>query len=438
MAFSEEQIAALAPDASALKSGRDLAQPGKWQLRGRSDKALWGHCQGSGSLPYQTQIDLQNIAFKCNCPSRKFPCKHGLGLLLLYVRQPNSFTADAEPDWVNDWLKKRTGKTEKEAAQKDKPVDAEARAKRIDARNKKVIDGADDLHFWIKDLVRTGLVSVPEKAFSFWREPAKRMVDAQAPGLAGMVKNLGAVNYYADGWQYDLLNRLVKIYTVCEGFKNLETMPAGFDDEIKTAVGFNQLKEELLAQTGVTDHWIVINRSSEKDEQITVNRYWLHGINTGKYAMVLQFIVAGQLGDELNLVAGACIKAELVFYKGVNNYRALIKQQSGTTALSQSQGYGSLLAAQQHFSNCICANPLVEKVPVLIDKVRLIKTDRPWLADETGCFLPLLCSEEVTLRMLAITGGGQFSVHTLISEKGAWPLALWIANKFYSINSNAA
>ncbi|HEX3006901.1 MAG TPA: SWIM zinc finger family protein, partial [Bacteroidales bacterium] len=72
MALKEDQIIALALDASSAKSGKELAVASKWVLRGASEKALWGHCQGSGKLPYQTQVDLLNIAFKCSCPSRKF------------------------------------------------------------------------------------------------------------------------------------------------------------------------------------------------------------------------------------------------------------------------------------------------------------------------------------------------------------------------------
>ena len=43
---------------------------------------LWGLCAGSGKNPYQTIVDLSGPAYKCSCPSRKFPCKHALGLLL--------------------------------------------------------------------------------------------------------------------------------------------------------------------------------------------------------------------------------------------------------------------------------------------------------------------------------------------------------------------
>ena len=64
IAYTAEQILELAPDSSAAKAGRDLASTSKWKNLGQSDQAIWGECQGSGSKPYQTQIDVNNIAFK--------------------------------------------------------------------------------------------------------------------------------------------------------------------------------------------------------------------------------------------------------------------------------------------------------------------------------------------------------------------------------------
>ena len=73
--LTEEQITQLAPDAASVKAGKGLANRTKWVLLEHSDRAIWGHCQGSGKTPYQTVVDTKNIAFKCSCPSRKFPCK---------------------------------------------------------------------------------------------------------------------------------------------------------------------------------------------------------------------------------------------------------------------------------------------------------------------------------------------------------------------------
>lgn len=80
--WTPDTILALAPDAKSAKSGRDLATLRKWVTLGCHEQAVWGECQGSAESPYQTQIDLAEPAFHCSCPSRKFPCKHALGLFL--------------------------------------------------------------------------------------------------------------------------------------------------------------------------------------------------------------------------------------------------------------------------------------------------------------------------------------------------------------------
>src|ERR1700733_4537643 len=138
MKLTEDQIFALAPDEASKKAGRDLAVPTKWVSKGINELALWGECQGSGNKPYQTQVDLSAIAFKCSCPSRKFPCKHGLGLLLLHARQPGIFAVAESPAWVSDWISKRSEKEEKKTEKVEKPVDENAQAKRQQAREQKV------------------------------------------------------------------------------------------------------------------------------------------------------------------------------------------------------------------------------------------------------------------------------------------------------------
>ena len=95
--WSPERVAALAPDSASAAAGQSLANVRKWSALGRSDRAIWGLCQGSGKQPYQARVDLAEPAFKCSCPSRKFPCKHGLGLLLLFAKKADAFSRGDEP-----------------------------------------------------------------------------------------------------------------------------------------------------------------------------------------------------------------------------------------------------------------------------------------------------------------------------------------------------
>ncbi|MER6333258.1 SWIM zinc finger family protein, partial [Streptomyces sp. NPDC001034] len=111
--WTADQVLALAPDAASRKAGCRLGTAGPWSESGSGKESVWGLCKGSGSRPYQTVIDLTGPAYKCSCPSRKFPCKHALGLLLLWAADGGSVPVRAEPPkWAEQWLTGRRDRAE--------------------------------------------------------------------------------------------------------------------------------------------------------------------------------------------------------------------------------------------------------------------------------------------------------------------------------------
>ena len=128
--WSSERVAALAPDSASASAGQALANERKWAVLGRSDRAIWGLCQGSGKQPYQARVDLSEPAFKCSCPSRKFPCKHGLGLLLLFAKKVDAFAPGDEPGWVADWIADRVARATKKTEQAETSAEKTARQAR--------------------------------------------------------------------------------------------------------------------------------------------------------------------------------------------------------------------------------------------------------------------------------------------------------------------
>ena len=84
--WSTEQVTALAPDKQVASAGLKLASPATWSDAGVHEALVWGSAAGSGKRPYRVCVDLSGPAFKCSCPSRKFPCKHAVGLLHLWSR----------------------------------------------------------------------------------------------------------------------------------------------------------------------------------------------------------------------------------------------------------------------------------------------------------------------------------------------------------------
>ncbi|MFD1500863.1 SWIM zinc finger family protein, partial [Streptosporangium lutulentum] len=104
--WNRDQVLALAPDASSQKAAQGVSSPGKWSGIGSAADSVWGECKGSGSKPYRACVDLSELAYRCSCPSRKFPCKHALGLLLLWSADGVP-AAGAPADWVAEWLDQR-------------------------------------------------------------------------------------------------------------------------------------------------------------------------------------------------------------------------------------------------------------------------------------------------------------------------------------------
>jgi hypothetical protein len=110
--WSADSVLDLAPDDSSRRAAKGLGRPGPWSGTGAAGQLVWGRCAGSGQHPYQTIVDMSGPAYKCSCPSRKFPCKHALGLLLLWA---GGAVPDerAPADYATAWLAARDEKAAK-------------------------------------------------------------------------------------------------------------------------------------------------------------------------------------------------------------------------------------------------------------------------------------------------------------------------------------
>lgn len=113
--ITANQVISMAPDASSTSAGKKLANTKHWQQIGQNSEALWGECQGSAL--YQVRIALPTLTIQCSCPSRKQPCKHGLGLLLLAANTPEAVPVSEPPEWITAWLTKRAAASKRKDTQ---------------------------------------------------------------------------------------------------------------------------------------------------------------------------------------------------------------------------------------------------------------------------------------------------------------------------------
>ena len=442
MNWTSEQILALAPDAASAKAGQGLATARKWQKLGADEQTAWGLCQGSGKDPYQTQIDLTEPAFRCSCPSRKFPCKHGLGLFLLLATQPAAFKDTKPPAWVLEWnasrAKRAQQRVEKQvrAESGEKTVDAAAQAKRAASRDAKVKTGLQELETWLRDIVRGGLAAVQSQPPKFWERTAARLVDAQAPGAARLVREMAGVPASGEGWEGRLLERLSRLYLLIEGFKRGAELPEAAQADIRALIGWTQNQEELLQMDGMRDRWLVLGQRVEEEDRLRAQRIWLWGERSGRAALILHFAHAQQPLDA-SFVTGAVIEAELVFFPGAYPLRAIVKERGGGASRPPERisGYPKIADAHEAFAGAIAANPWLEKFPMRLLNVTPLRhnhvnSEMWFVRDAEGRALKLAPRFEFGWTMLALSGGREIDIFGEWDGDHLWPLSAFADNRF--------
>jgi SWIM zinc finger len=444
MSWSAEQVLALAPDPGSSKAGKDLATLRKWVTLGRDERSAWGECQGSGAKPYQTRIDLGEPAFSCTCPSRKFPCKHSLGLFLLLVQQPAGFKDGTPPAWVADWLASREAKAEKKAKKAEEPpaeLDpeqarklAERQARSALERKAKVDAGLADLDRWLGDLARRGLAAARGEGYDFWERPAARMVDAQAPGVARLLRELAGIPASGDGWQERLLERLARLHLLVEGYGRLDALPPEAAADLRAAVGWTVPQEEVLAGEGVRDRWVVLGQKVEEEDRIRAQRRWLLGESTGRFALALHFAHASQALDA-SLVPGTVIDADVAFFPGAVPLRALVKHRHGTASvMGEMQGHETATEATAAYASSLSRNPWLERFPIALRAVVPARRGDGWeVRDPEGAGLRLSPRSERPWVLAALSGGRPIGLFGEWDGETLTPMGAWTVGRFFPV-----
>ncbi len=429
------QIIALAPDAASVKAADKLTTPGKWPLLAFHDRAIWGHCKGSGSTPYQTRIDRQGSGFKCSCPSRKFPCKHGVALYLLFAEEHAAFSEQAEaPDWVSEWLEGRDSRAEKKAtrAASDKPVDEKAQAKRRENREQKVKAGVEELSLWLADIARTGFAELPGKPYRYWMDLAARMVDAQAPGLAGRMRSLGNLVARGDDPMPQLAAELAGLHLLLKAYGRIDELAPQMQAELRAQVGIPVPEALVLKEPAVVDDWQVLERCQVEEENLVRQESWLLGRKEQRFAKVLQFAHPTQVhGLALNWGPGDVLSGAMHFYPGMNGLRVLPGEFEVRAAGAQAAP--TLADPLTAYAEQSAANPWLGTQPMIISQLTPVSADgRQWLADGTRV-LPCSSSRANWWRLLALSAGSPLAVFGEWDGRQLRLLGAWLAESYHSL-----
>ncbi|MFJ8106915.1 SWIM zinc finger family protein [Streptomyces sp. NPDC096132] len=435
--WTAEQVLALAPDAVSRKAGSKLGTAGPWSGTGSSrEGTVWGLCRGGGGTSYRTVVDTTNTpgasgpAYDCTCPSRKFPCKHALGLLLLWTAGETAVPAGRAPDWAAKWIAGRRGDSRENgqvsaAGSGTVSADPEAARRRAERRAERITVGATELEQRLADLLRSGLAAAEQAGYGLWEETAARMVDAQAPGLAARVRELGAIPGSGPDWPVRLLEECALLHLLDQGWLHRERLPQPLAATVRTRVGLTAPP----AGPPVRDHWLVLAQYDTPDPKLTTRRIWLHGTASGRTSLVLSYGAAGRAPD-LALPVGLALDAVLSAYPGAGQRRAALGEQFAPPAPTTARPPGmTTTEAAARYGEALRDDPWLESVPVTLDDVIPTPDGTSWqLADADGdTALPLTptAARPGLWRLVALSGGTPVKVFGECGHRGFTPLTAW-------------
>ena len=91
----------LAPDSATADRAKKLTTTKYWRTLAGNSSVIWGECKSNGLTFYKVAFQKKTQTFKCNCASRKYPCKHAVALSILLTDQADVFTITEElPEWA--------------------------------------------------------------------------------------------------------------------------------------------------------------------------------------------------------------------------------------------------------------------------------------------------------------------------------------------------
>jgi hypothetical protein len=438
----------LATDQASLKAAAGLAKPAKWSDLGASrDGALvWGECAGSGANPYRVMADLRDLGNKCTCPSRKFPCKHVLGLLWLKAEAIAPFPPADTPAWVSDWLgRRRTSSGAKaadsaatpaakdlgaarlagQAPQAGSDPQASARheaaaAKRAEDTGRKILDALDALEQWMGDQLRQGLAAFADDATARCRRIAARLVDGKAAALAGRVDEMPSrlLALPAGERQQGAVVELGKLVLLGRAFR-----AAPHDPDIRRAVAVAETREAVLDHPGalrLTSLWEVLAEQvqTRRDGLVSQTTWLLHlGPEAPRFAMLLDFFPASAGRRQTGFAPGEQFAGELVFYPASHPLRALLLQRE---PLAQTVAWPDPHAPlAQALAAPLLHEPWALDIPVLLPAGRLALDGAGqswWRASGDALALPLaqnaagLIGGTELLRTAALWAGNRLQI----------------------------
>ncbi|MFK7981304.1 MAG: hypothetical protein AB8G86_15065 [Saprospiraceae bacterium] len=405
-----------APDPATADRAKKLATTKSWRTLAGNPTTIWGECKSNGLTYYKVAFQKNNQAFKCNCASRKYPCKHAVALSVLVVEAADAFEVVKEkPDWVTDWLAKGAP-IGRETTPEAEQAKAALRQKNFSKRLNQMVAGLDELEHWLLDTLRQGIAALEQQPYSFWKEMAARMYDAKLGAIGKRIKGIPALIGTDDTWPEKVLIELTAFYLLIRGLRKMEELPLNIQQDLLAVAGVSTRKEELF-QYGqiVNDTWMILGIIEGVEDNLNYRRTWILGHETKRYGLLLDYAF-GNHPYTANYKRGNVFVGNVVFYPSNAPLRVALKdKQILDRSIKRIIGFPNFSTFLEFYAQNLAANPWQLSFPCSIEQVLpILEKGVLYLIDKHQKIIPLFEEETKKWKLLAASGGH------LINVFGEW------------------
>ena len=273
--------------------------------------------------------------------------------------------------------------------------------------------GVGELERWIQDLLRQGLVFLPDRSPEYWEFITKRMVDLKLPGISRSISRIQQlVSQQADIPFETILGEIANIGLLLRSFRLIPTLSPDLQREILLQMGWNVRKEELEPLTPVSDHWLVIGRSFGEEDKLRYRKTWYWPFQSPRPAMVLDFVWGNQPFPKGHDI-GQLLHGAFTFYPGTFPFRAQLKEEKQTriTQFKPRLGDTEISAFLDRYTRAGTRNPWLLDFPVVLNEVLpLYCKGKFFLVDQQKNTLMLQIRDNNAWRLMALSAGNPISV----------------------------
>ena len=295
-------------------------------------------------------------------------------------------------------------------------------------RRSRVDAGLAELDRWLADQVRTGLAGLPKLGYAHLDAIAARMVDAQAPGVAGILRGVPGELGYAD-WPDRVLHTFAGLHLLSRAHRRIDELPDDLAATVRSRIGYSTAKADVLATPGVSDTWWAVGAVDTNDQQLRRRRVWLRGSETGITGVWMTFAPPGMSFDE-SVLPGTAVRAVLHRYPGVGQPRVLLAGTGAPEPAPLRWAGESIAATRARFAQLVADDPWATRLAVAIEGTPVRADDGGWwLRDAAGDGCPLVDPGGSELAghpwpLLAQSGGEQLTVFGEWGIAGLAPLSV--------------